>query len=86
MQKRDLLSPAVITADGDGGVASAGTGRADQCSEEMPSLRPPSKVEGQRLVYSNRCGRVMLKNVTVQNQGVDYSHEGNVYWQHKVCV
>ena len=27
----------------------------------------------------------MFKNVTVQNQGVDWGHEGNIYWQHKVC-
>ena len=42
------------------------------------------KVEGRRLVYSSRCGRVMLNNVTVQNQGVDWDNESNIYWQHKV--
>ena len=51
----------------------------------MPAYRQSSKVAGQRLVYSNRCGRVMFKNVIVQNQGVDWGHEGNIYWQHKVC-
>lgn len=43
------------------------------------------KVEGQRLVYSNRCGRVRLTNVIVQNKGIDWEHEDNIYWQHKVC-
>ena len=42
-------------------------------------------VEGQRLVYSNRCGRIRLNNVTVQNKGVDWDCEDNIYWQHKVC-
>ena len=41
-------------------------------------------VEGQRLVYSNRCGRIRLNNVTVQNKGVDWDCEGNIHWQHKV--
>ena len=49
------------------------------------SASPSSKVEGQRLVYSNRCGRVRLNNVTVQNKGVDWDSQDNVYWQHKVC-
>ncbi|KAL3139801.1 hypothetical protein ABBQ38_004102 [Trebouxia sp. C0009 RCD-2024] len=42
------------------------------------------QVQGQRLVYSKRCGRVVLDNVTVQNRGVDWAHAGNIYWQHKV--
>ena len=49
------------------------------------SAAASSKVEGQRLVYSNRCGRVRLNNVTVQNKGVDWDSQDNVYWQHKVC-
>lgn len=44
------------------------------------------QVQGQRLVYSNRCGRVVLDNVTVQNRGVDWAHAGNIYWQHMVSV
>lgn len=40
--------------------------------------------EQPRLVYSDRCGRVLLDNVTVQNVGIDWHHPGNVYWQHKV--
>ena len=67
------LSDALFTA----------TGSPDQSNEQIPSFKPP-RVEGQRLVYSNRCGRVRLNNVTVQNRGVDYNHEHNVYWQHKV--
>ncbi|KAA6420439.1 MAG: low photochemical bleaching 1 [Trebouxia sp. A1-2] len=60
-----------------GGLLGGGT-------THMPAYRQSSKVAGQRLVYSNRCGRVMFKNVIVQNQGVDWEHEGNIYWQHKV--
>ena len=37
-----------------------------------------------RLVYSNRCGRVRLHNVSVHNRGLDWDHPGNVYWSHKV--
>lgn len=44
------------------------------------------QVQGQRLVYSKRCGRVVLDNVTVQNRGVDWAHAGNIYWQHKVSL
>ena len=41
-------------------------------------------LQGRRLVYSNRCGRILLNNVTVHNQGVDWADESNIYWQHKV--
>lgn len=53
-------------------------GQTSACSQD--------KVEGRRLVYSNRCGRVMLNNVTVENQGVDWGNNSNVYWQHKVSL
>lgn len=66
-------------------VSGPGGGLLGGRTTHMPAYRQSSKVAGQRLVYSNRCGRVMLKNVIVQNQGVDWDHEGNIYWQHKVC-
>jgi hypothetical protein len=37
-----------------------------------------------RLLYSERCGRVRLSNVRVENRGVDWDHPDNVYWRHKV--
>lgn len=52
--------------------------------ESSSSSHREDQVHGQRLVYSNRCGRILLNNVTVQNRGVDWAHEGNIYWQHKV--
>lgn len=55
-------------------------------TKQSPSYRQrqSSKVAGQRLVYSHRCGRVMLNNVIVQNEGVDWDNECNIYWQHRV--
>lgn len=37
-----------------------------------------------RLVFSSRCGRVRLTNVTVRNAGIDWEHPDNVYWRHMV--
>jgi hypothetical protein len=37
------------------------------------------------LRYSgDRCARMRLKNVTIRNEGIDWSHPGNVYWRHRV--
>jgi hypothetical protein len=36
------------------------------------------------LVYSKRCGRCRLENVTVRNAGVDWSAPDNVFWQNRV--
>jgi hypothetical protein len=38
-----------------------------------------------RLVFSSRCGRVRLTNVTVCNAGIDWAHDDNVYWRHMVA-
>jgi len=35
-------------------------------------------------VYSGACGRLHMRNVTVQNVGVDWHHPGNCYWRHQV--
>lgn len=37
-----------------------------------------------RLVYSDRCGRLRLRDVRVVNRGVDWEAPDNVYWRHKV--
>jgi hypothetical protein len=36
------------------------------------------------LVYSEKCGRCRLENVTVHNAGVDWHAAGNEYWQNRV--
>jgi hypothetical protein len=40
--------------------------------------------EGQKLVYSERCGRCVLKNVTVRNKGIDHEMP-NVYWRNEIA-
>ncbi len=40
--------------------------------------------EGQRLLYSERCGRCVLKNVTVRNKGIDHDMP-NVYWRNEIA-
>lgn len=37
-----------------------------------------------RLTFSNRCGRIRLQNVKVQNRGIDWEDEHNCFWSHKV--
>lgn len=32
-----------------------------------------------------RCGRCKLCNVTVLNDGIDWTSDDNVYWKHDVC-
>ena len=41
--------------------------------------------ERERLVFSDRCGRVRLKDVRVRNAGVDWAAPGNCYWRHEVA-
>ncbi|CAL8466978.1 g6514 [Coccomyxa elongata] len=41
--------------------------------------------ENQRLVFSDRCGRVRLTGVVVRNKGIDWASPSNCYWQHKVA-
>lgn len=38
----------------------------------------------ERLVFSPRCGRIRLTNVTVVNAGIDWDSPDNVYWRHMV--
>ena len=37
-----------------------------------------------RVEFSARGPRLRLTGVVIQNQGIDWNHPGNVYWQHKV--
>ena len=37
-----------------------------------------------RLVFGNHNGRARLVDCAVVNEGIDWEHEDNVYWQHKV--
>lgn len=57
--------------------------RMDESSKQT-KFQLQDSMQGCRLVYSSRCGRILLNNVTVQNRGVDWAHESNIYWQHKV--
>jgi UTP---glucose-1-phosphate uridylyltransferase len=40
--------------------------------------------EGQKLIYSEKCGRCVLKNVTVRNKGIDHEMP-NVYWRNEIA-
>ncbi len=40
--------------------------------------------EGQKLIYSERSGRCVLKNVTVRNKGIDHDMP-NVYWRNEIA-
>eukprot|EP01025_Chloroclados_australasicus_P021677 TRINITY_DN22728_c0_g2_i3.p1 TRINITY_DN22728_c0_g2~~TRINITY_DN22728_c0_g2_i3.p1 ORF type:complete len:857 (+),score=118.99 TRINITY_DN22728_c0_g2_i3:53-2623(+) len=40
--------------------------------------------DGDRLTFSHECGRVRIENVKVENEGVDWSCQDNVYWKHQV--
>lgn len=57
----------------------AAAGRSDGGS---PAGSPAAD---ERLVFSSRCGRVRLTNVTVVNAGIDWDCPDNVYWRHMVC-
>ena len=35
-------------------------------------------------VYSCRCARCKLENVYIQNKGIDWSSDKNLYWRHDV--
>lgn len=43
-----------------------------------------SALADRRLVFSSRCGRVRLVNVTVRNAGIDWDSGANIYWRHMV--
>jgi hypothetical protein len=45
-----------------------------------------SATADQRLVFSSRCGRIRLANVTVRNAGIDWGSGNNIYWRHMVKV
>jgi hypothetical protein len=36
------------------------------------------------ILYSDKCGKCRLENVTVENKGIDYKRTDNVFWKHDV--
>ena len=50
----------------------------------MGAVERPSPGAEQRLLYSDRVGRVRLLDVRVENAGVDYGCEDNCYWQRRL--
>lgn len=38
-----------------------------------------------QLVFSDRCGRVRLRNVAIRNAGVDWANPHNVFWRHRLA-
>lgn len=58
-----------------GGAAGSGVSRAKEAVADDPC---------ERLVYSSRCGRIHMSNVTVKNRGIDWSAKNNLYWKHQV--
>ncbi|CAN0909794.1 UTP--glucose-1-phosphate uridylyltransferase 3, chloroplastic, partial [Linum grandiflorum] len=38
----------------------------------------------QILHYGHRCGRCRLENVSIRNEGIDWSSSDNIYWKHNV--
>jgi UTP---glucose-1-phosphate uridylyltransferase len=41
-------------------------------------------LDSQKLTYSEKCGRCVLKNVTVRNKGIDHDMP-NVYWKNEIA-
>lgn len=75
---------------GGGGGAPSSADDGDGDGEDAPcvdALEAAALAAGgePRLVYSARCGRVRLRNVSVRNRGVDWAAAGNVYWRHRVA-
>lgn len=75
MENLNLSGTLIVVSDNiSGHLESALTNEGSNCSPKDDS----------RLVYSPHVGRVELENVKVENEGVDWSHDGNVYWKHEV--
>ena len=58
---------------------------ADRTAEDRLSGGGSGGRHSDRVEFSAKGPRVRLTGVVIQNQGIDWSHPGNVYWQHKVC-
>ncbi len=65
-------------------MTSAGPRSAVSPTDAADSGPGSSAAPDMRLVFSSRCGRVRLTNVTVRNAGIDWEHANNVYWRHMV--
>eukprot|EP00192_Tetraselmis_astigmatica_P009689 CAMPEP_0117698622 /NCGR_PEP_ID=MMETSP0804-20121206/29852_1 /TAXON_ID=1074897 /ORGANISM="Tetraselmis astigmatica, Strain CCMP880" /LENGTH=885 /DNA_ID=CAMNT_0005512935 /DNA_START=195 /DNA_END=2852 /DNA_ORIENTATION=+ len=72
-----------ITAECVMGHHAAPASLATQNGEEvLSSGTAAAEGDGEMLIYSNRCGRVRLYNVTVENSGIDWEAPGNCFWAH----
>ena len=71
---------AQVQGRGGGGTESFSGGGSSSGGEDGAA-----EAEGsERLVYSSRCGRVHMSNVTVRNLGIDWAARSNLYWKHQV--
>lgn len=76
--KRQVAAP----APGSSSASSASGGYSQPCDiTAQPCEAGPTE---SRLVYSSRCGRLRLHNVTVSNAGADWEHPSNVWWRHSL--
>lgn len=50
----------------------------------LPQLASDVCTSEETIAFSEKCGRILLEDVTVVNKGIDWSHPENVFWQHKV--
>jgi hypothetical protein len=64
--------------------AVAGSDSGTEGGPGLPEQWGGQGLRERRTVYSAQCARIRLNGVVVKNQGIDWSHQGNVYWQHKV--
>lgn len=60
------------------------TAKYDAVFDSRMAAPAPVDPDG-RVVFGNHNGRVRLVDCTVVNDGIDWAHEDNVYWQHKVA-
>jgi hypothetical protein len=80
----------LAVADLNGGGIRSSSSSSSSSSSPPPHALPamPERSEGaasgQKLAYSNQCGRVHLMNVVVQNVGVDWHLSGGGAWKHQV--
>lgn len=71
------------TQDGNSTHVSTSNSINMQCADDR--LASDSCTPSERIVYSEKCGRIRLERVNIVNQGVNWCNKDNVYWQHKVA-
>ena len=40
--------------------------------------------EKNELIYSNQTGQCLLKNVRIENEGIDWNAEDHLFWKHDI--